>query len=85
MIEESLFVATENADRFDEFEVWPFCKRCIRDIYSRLTAPRRSGSAQCLGQIMRLTNFSDRARRLLMYVAAREDRLIAIEEASVDA
>ena len=31
---------------------------------------------------MRLTNFSDFALRLLMYAAAREDRLITIEEAS---
>lgn len=31
---------------------------------------------------MRLTNFSDYALRLLMYVAAQEDRLITIEEAS---
>ncbi len=31
---------------------------------------------------MRLTNFSDYSLRLLMYAAAREDRLITIEEAS---
>jgi Rrf2 family nitric oxide-sensitive transcriptional repressor len=29
---------------------------------------------------MRLTNFSDYALRLLMYVAARDDRLVTIEE-----
>lgn len=31
---------------------------------------------------MRLTNFSDYSLRLLMYAAAREDRLITIEEVS---
>ena len=31
---------------------------------------------------MRLTNFSDYSLRLLMYAAAREDRLVTIEEAS---
>lgn len=31
---------------------------------------------------MRLTNFSDYALRLLMYAAAREDRLVTIEEAA---
>jgi Rrf2 family nitric oxide-sensitive transcriptional repressor len=38
--------------------------------------------ANALEKIMRLTNFSDFALRLLMYAAAREDRLITIEEAS---
>jgi len=38
--------------------------------------------ANALDKTMRLTNFSDFALRLLMYAAAREDRLITIEEAS---
>lgn len=33
-------------------------------------------------EAMRLTNFSDYALRLLLYAAAREDRLVTIEEAA---
>jgi len=47
---------------------------------SCIPAPCHAATHAALGRVMRLTHFSDYALRVLMYAAARHERLITIEE-----
>src|SRR3546814_19793322 len=64
--------------RKDDFIVHLNCTRLALGAVWAMRFGRRCDREEA----MRLTNFSDYALRLLMYVAARDDRLVTNEEAA---